>query len=430
MKLTAYLNGIRVGWFEQLQSGSVVLEYDRAWQQLGGRRELSLSLPKSRKVHSGDGPVNYLWNLLPDNNAVLERWARRFNVSPRNPVRLLAHVGLDAAGAVQLVDSDKHDQAGLHGEDGFELRAESDIAAHLRELRGDPSAWVTTQEHEGYFSLPGAQGKFTLLRTPGGWATPTGATASTHIAKPGVNGLVRSDLNEHLTMRAAALLGLHVAHSRVAHFEDQTAIIVTRFDRAPGKGTTIERLHQEDFAQVAGVHPSAKYQNEGGPGIARIAALMREHLGRSAGRDITRFFEATLFNWASLGTDAHAKNYAIVYGWDGNSRPTLAPLYDLGSALAYPEISERNAKLAMSYAGNYKAREIQPSHIASEAERIGLDRAWAIERAREIVVGLPDALSSATAEAPLHGDDAAFAHRLVDAGARRSAVLLRQLDRE
>jgi serine/threonine-protein kinase HipA len=374
--------------------------------------------------------VNYLWNLLPDSTEVLERWARRFSVSPRNPVRLLAHVGLDAVGAVQLVNSDVHDEPALPSGGGFTPMTDADIAAHLRELRADPAAWVTTQQDEGYFSLAGAQGKFTLLRTPDGWATPSGTTASTHIIKPGVTGLARSDLNEHLTMRAAALLGLHVAQSRVAQFEDQTAIVVTRFDRVPGDDGTVQRLHQEDFAQAAGVHPSAKYQNEGGPGIATIAELMWQHLGRGAGRDIPRFFEATLFNWASLSTDAHAKNYAIRYGLRRTSRPELAPLYDLGSALPFPEISDRRAKLAMSFDGHYRVRDIEPRHIMREAEGIGLDADWARARARELVVGLPEAFSTAVAEMPLERDGAAFARRLIDAAAQRSTALLTQLDRQ
>lgn len=189
----------------------------------------------------------------------------------------------------------------------------------------------------------------------------------------------------------------------------------------------MERLHQEDLAQAAGVHPAVTYQNDGGPGIAQIAGLLREHLGRSAVPDLSRFFEATLFNWASLGTDAHAKNYAILYSPRRGTRPTLAPLYDLGSALAYPEISDRNARLAMSYAGHYRAREIQQSDIAREAEGIGLEAEWAITRARELASGLPEALSSAAAESHLGGGDATFAARLVDRARERSAALLAQL---
>lgn len=41
----------------------------------------------------------WLWGLLPDNEAILARWGQRFQVSPRNPWGLLAHVGEDCAGA-------------------------------------------------------------------------------------------------------------------------------------------------------------------------------------------------------------------------------------------------------------------------------------------------------------------------------------------
>lgn len=430
MKLTAYLNGTRVGWFEQLRTGAIALEYDASWQNESGRRELSWSLPKSRKRHEGSEPGNYLWNLLPDNDQVLGRWGRRFGVSPRNPMALLANVGLDAAGAVQLADSEEHTEPELSGPGRVEPLTEAMIAEHLRELRADPSAWVTTQDLGGYFSLPGAQAKFTLLRTGEGWATPTGMAASTHIVKPGIAGYARSDLSEHLTMRAAGLLGLRVAKSRMMRFEEQTAIVVKRFDRASSDRGAIERLHQEDFAQAAGVHPAEKYQNAGGPGIARIAGLLREHLGRAAEPSLSRFFEATLFNWASLGTDAHAKNYAMLYNLNDRSRPMLAPLYDLGSALAYPEISDRNATLAMSYGGHSRVRDIQPSHIVREAGGIGLEEEWAISRARELVDGLPEAFSTATAEAGLNGDDATFAARLIDEVSGRSLMLLKQLDRK
>ena len=429
MRLTAYLNGSRVGWFEQLTTGAITLEYDPVWRREGGRRELSWSMPKSRRRHTGEEPGNYLWNLLPDNDEVLERWGRRFGVSSRNPMALLANVGLDAAGAVQLVDREVHDEPELHGPGGFEPLTETIIAEHLRELRRDPSAWVMTQKREGYFSLPGAQAKFTLLKTEDGWATPTGATASTHIVKPGINGFARSDLNEHLTMRAAALLELNVATSRMILFEDQTAIVVERFDRIAGDDGRIERLHQEDFAQAAGVHPTKKYQNDGGPGIAAISRIINERLGRMAIPGLTRFFEATLFNWAALATDAHAKNYAMLYGLHRLSRPVLAPLYDVGTALAYPEINDRTAKLAMSYGGHYRADEIQPRHIVREAEGIGLNPEWAMERARGLAGDLPDAFSNAATQARLHGDDAKFAARLVDQASTRSSKLLAALDR-
>lgn len=423
MRLTAYVDGVRVGWFEQNSGGAVALEYDRAWQQRRSRVELSVSLPKSRRRHDGGGPVNYLWNLLPDNVDVLERWGRHFGVSPRNPVALLAHVGLDAAGAVQLVDTDVEDSPILIGGGGFEVIGDGGVATHLRRLRLDPAAWAPGDLDGGYFSLAGAQSKFTLARTPDGWAVPLGRSASTHIVKPGVRGLALSDLSEHLTMRAASLLGLNVAESALERFEDQAAIVVTRFDRR-FEGDEVTRVHQEDLAQATGLHPSQKYQNDGGPGIAAIGALLGTELQSGAAAAVSQFFDATLFNWAALGTDAHAKNYALI---SADRRPSLAPLYDLGSGLAYPEINNRKAKLAMSYGGHYRAVEIEPRHIVAEAAGVGIAEAQVMERARVLTANLPDAFDQAVREADLTGDERVFAATLVDRARERADVLSRQL---
>lgn len=430
MRLTAYLNGIRVGWFEQRGTDSAItLEYDTAWQRRAGRLELSWSLPKSRRRHAGAAPENYLWNLLPDNDEVLTRWGRRFGVSSRNPLSLLARVGLDAAGAVQLVSSDEWDAPELPGEGDTQPTDEAGIAAHIRRLRRDPSAWATPDHDGGYFSLAGAQSKFTLAKTTDGWGIPLGRAASTHIVKPGVTGLARSDLNEHLTMRAAHVLGLQVATTRVMRFEDETAIVVSRFDRARAPDGSVVRRHQEDFAQATGTHPATKYQNEGGPGIFTIAAVMRQNLGSAADADIARFFEATLFNWAALGTDAHAKNYALMHPAQRTARAGLAPLYDLGSALAYPEINNRRARLAMSYDGRYRTFEIEPRHLIREAASLALDEEWVIDHARHLVTGLAPALRQATDEAALSGDDARFAGDLIDRAQERAEQLGRQLNR-
>src|SRR5690606_40404170 len=107
----------------------------------------------------------------------------------------------------------------------------------------------------------------------------------------------------------------------------------------------------------------------------------------------------------------------------------LAPLYDLGSALAYPEISNRKAKLAMSYAGHYRTFEIEPRHLVQEAAGLGLPGDWVIERALRLVAELPEALSSAADQAPLTGEAAHFAGALVDRAAERSAQLRAELER-
>ena len=105
-----------------------------------------------------------------------------------------------------------------------------------------------------------------------------------------------------------------------------------RFDRYRDKRDgLIKRIHQEDCCQALGVHPNRKYQSEGGPGIPEIMDLLRFTKAPDIDRD--RFMRAQAFNGLIGGTDAHAKNYSILYEPGGAFR--LMPLYDLISFLPY-----------------------------------------------------------------------------------------------
>jgi serine/threonine-protein kinase HipA len=64
-------------------------------------------MPLGAKEHGRSVVEAFLWNLLPDNERVLARWAAKFQVSARNVFALLSHVGEDCAGAVQFVTTDR-----------------------------------------------------------------------------------------------------------------------------------------------------------------------------------------------------------------------------------------------------------------------------------------------------------------------------------
>lgn len=66
---------------------------------------------------------------------------------------------------------------------------------------------------------------------------PTGRAASTHIIKPGIRGLEKGALNEHLSLTAASHCDLRAAPSNVMAFGDQQAIAVTRYDRDTDRRT-------------------------------------------------------------------------------------------------------------------------------------------------------------------------------------------------
>ena len=161
----------------------------------------------------------WLWGLLPDNEAVLRRWARHFHVSASSPFSLLSTpVGEDCAGAVRFAPPAELDRA-----TGPRLArslgsATSEVArAPARAARGLDSL-ARSRSFTGQFSLAGAQAKTALLFQDGRWGVPSGSTPTTHILKPAVAGLDDHDLNEHLCLDAARRAGLIAARTRDRSF--------------------------------------------------------------------------------------------------------------------------------------------------------------------------------------------------------------------
>ena len=125
--------------------------------------------------------------------------------------------------------------------------------------------------------------------------------------------------------RLARTAGLIVPNSTVQHFGDEIAIVVERYDRVRSGGRW-SRIHQEDMCQALGLHPTGKYESDGEPEYARLQNCCVNNRAIPE-EDVQSFVDATAFNWLIAGTDAHAKNYALLLGGSGAVR--LAPLYDL-----------------------------------------------------------------------------------------------------
>jgi serine/threonine-protein kinase HipA len=373
------------GTLTRLRGGRLRFEYDPDYDGT----PLSLSMPTQVRAHADGVVTPWLWGLLPDNEAVLRRWAREFHASASSPFSLLSTpVGEDCAGAVRFASPDELDRILTRRGDVTWL-SDEDVAARLRELEEDSTAWLG-RTFTGQFSLAGAQAKTALLQRGGRWGVPAGATPTSHILKPAVSGFDDHDLNEHLCLDAARRAGLLVARTAVARFGNETAVVVTRYDRDERAGE-ISRVHQEDLCQALGIHPSRKYQNEGGPTPTGIAALLRAAMPPAVADDaVARFADALIFNWLIAGTDAHAKNYSLLLAGDA---VRLAPLYDIASALPYG-VHERRLRLAMKVGGRYDVAVWQNPWPAT-ARDLGLDAAALTERARELAAVVPGAFAAA-----------------------------------
>jgi serine/threonine-protein kinase HipA len=347
------MNGRMMGTI-RYRSGRISFVYEESWRQDRSAFPLSLSMPLASAEHGHARIEAFLWGLLPDNDRVLENWARRFQVSPRNAFRLITHVGEDCAGAAQFIRPDRLETLRAEpAEPEIDWLTEDDIADRLRRLRVDHSLWRTPTD-TGQFSLAGAQPKTALLMERGRWGIPSGRTPTTHILKPPTGEWDGHAENEHFCLSLARACGLVVPNSSVRSFGEEIAIVIERYDRLRA-GDKWLRVHQEDMCQALGVHPARKYESEGGPGIRQIVDLLRER-SSNPDEDVTAFIDAIMFNWLIAGTDAHAKNYALLIG--GNGAVRLAPLYDLASVLPYRSIDQEKAKLAMKIGGEYRLRNI------------------------------------------------------------------------
>lgn len=406
-KLAVLLFGARLGTLTCDRNGKLGFVYHDGARSKRHAMPLSLSLPLLRREH-GHAPVDaFLWGLLPDNENVLDRWGREFHVSSRNPFALLAHVGEDCAGAVQIVSEERAASIEGPGPVRVEWLTEAGVAERLRSLRVDETAWSRADD-EGRFSLAGAQPKVALFHDGDRWGIPIGRTPTTHILKPGIPGLDAQAENEHFCLALARAAGIPAAASEIARFDDELAIVVDRYDRAVQAGRIL-RVHQEDACQAMAVHPARKYEVDGGPGARAIAELIREH-SRKPDEDLETFADALAFNWLIGGTDAHAKNYSFLIGADGRVR--LAPLYDVASALPYDHLQVRKLRLAMRIGGKYRLWEIGRHEWTKLAGELRMDSEALVARVRAMAARLPDLAAELRGQLSAAGLDPAAMERL------------------
>ncbi len=384
-ELVALLNGREIGRIHRDKRGRLSFVYAEDWRRAREAHPLSLSMPIAAVKHGHAVTEAFLWGLLPDNEAILSQWARKFHVSARNSFALVSQVGEDCAGAVQFVRPERLEACLSAKAEPVEWLDEHAVAERLRLLQADPSAWRMLRD-TGQFSLTGAQPKTALFFKNGRWGVPSGRTPTTHILKPPTGTFDGHAENEHFCLILARRLGLPTAASAIVRFEDQTAIVIERYDRRRIEGQIL-RIHQEDVCQALGVPPTQKYENEGGPGAKAIIALLRTHSSDQEA-DVSTFLDALAFNWLTAATDEHAKNYSLLIGSAGHVR--LAPLYDLASALPYNDMHFQKLKLAMKIGPDYRLRDIGEREWRRLAENIRSDPDALLQRITDLAARLPD----------------------------------------
>ena len=399
-ELLILIEGTLAGRIHADKSGRLSLSYEEAWRASAQGYSLSVSMPLADVRYPQKSVWPFLWNLLPENPNVLQRWAQQYHVSAGNPFRLLAHVGADVPGAAQFIPPEWLAEIQAEQHPSVEWINIDELRERLSQLRADISA-VRRPGDIGKMSLPGAQAKTAFYRDPqtNRWGVPGGRTPTTHIIKPcipGFDGLVE---NEHLCQDIAARLGTPAARSFVLML-DQPYIVVERYDRLPpAPGTELpRRIHQEDVCQALGLMPTRKYQEDGGPDISQITTLIRR-VSADPEADVERFLKANMFNWLIGGTDAHAKNYSFLI--DAGDVIRLAPLYDLSSQLPYPDLITQ--RVAMRIGDHYDIARVRLADWQNLARSCALNEEQVIGMLMDMARALPEVVSAAHAKARTDG---------------------------
>lgn len=316
--LDVFLGESLVGVIVLTPSGNVVFSFDEDYIENPGRPTLSLfykgedgGLIDEARVYSHRLPP-FFSNLLPEGDL------RRYVIA----------------------------QAGLKGDKEFALLGVlgEDLPGNVRVRAPDGDEWPPGEEPEQggqgalRFSLAGVQLKFSaIMNTSGGLTIPTSGLGGDWIVKLPSASFAHVPENEYSMLELARMCGLDVPETRLVAVDsieslprnidriESNALAVKRFDRGEGGA----RVHMEDFAQVYGLYPAAKYDRVNYRSICEVL------VAETGTQGVVEFTKRLVFNLLIGNADMHAKNWSLIYP-DGVT-PQIAPAYDFVSTIAYLE---------------------------------------------------------------------------------------------
>jgi serine/threonine-protein kinase HipA len=169
-----------------------------------------------------------------------------------------------------------------------------------------------------------------------------------YILKPQIADYPEVPENEDLTMRFAHVAGIEVPLHGLLYGRDHSlTYFIRRFDRGPRN----EKIHVEDFAQLAGLSRETKYRSS----MEQVVGLINKYCTFPAVERL-KLFRLTLFCFLVGNEDMHLKNFSIIYR---NDVITLSPAYDLlNTTIVLPNSDEEIALPLNGKKNNLKQKDI------------------------------------------------------------------------
>lgn len=402
-----------VGFLTGNDPSDTVFAYSEAYLASKQTAPISVSLPLQALSFSPAQTKNFFDSLLPEGftRRTVAQW---IHADEEDYLTILHALGCECLGALQIT---AEDEARKPCYEPLSLEQVKALAAE----GAFKSAELVTESH---LSLAGASGKVGLYYDGNAWYQPRGTAPSTHIVKQSHVRLKHLVQNEQLALMTAKACGLDVAESFIINTgsgaDEEILLATRRYDRLfPKKGTAISglsvplRLHQEDFAQALGIPASRKYEREGDGYLRQMFSLLRRYSADPI-RDMTRLWDQIVFSYLIGNTDAHIKNYALLYSADLSSL-RLAPAYDLIGATVYPMASKA---LSVRIGRAARIEEVTEADFELAAREAGLGVRMAMARYRELASRFTPALreSAETLAEEGYAEAKEIARRILETG--------------
>ena len=230
------------------------------------------------------------------------------------------------------------------------------------------------------FSLAGVQLKLSAIGYPHRQLSIPASSVGGHwivkLPSPAYPGLPE---NEFSMMEFARAIGIQVPEIGLVSLGDirgvptqwaqlkGNAYYIRRFDRGP-KG---KRVHIEDFNQIYGQFPEAKYKNYSYTNMASDIWRLTDEA------QFKEFVRRLIFNVAIGNNDMHLKNWSLIYR-DGRT-PQLAPAYDFVSTVRFIT----DDRLALSIAKEKAPTQLNLALLERFARKGQVPTKLVLETARE-----------------------------------------------
>lgn len=355
-RLEVLLHNIPVGALAETPDRGAEFKFLDTYRDLALRPVLGQrfedDLEKVYRSRRGQSLPDFFSNLIPEGR-LRDVIVETAGLKAGDDLELLAFVGRDLPGAVS-VQALEADPAGSFSAGTPESRAEE----------GEPPV------QEGLrFSLAGVQLKFSMLREADKLTFPAKDSGGEWIVKFDSPAFPSLPENEISMLEWARAAGFEVPECHLHGVEDvmgfprryakagTRVLAVRRYDRLPGR-----RVHQEDFAQAAGLPPTRKYDQITHDVMAR---LIRKFVDEDAVEELVR---RLVFTVAIGNNDAHLKNWSLVY--PDTIRARWSPLYDEVATVAWEGLDRT---LALKLAGTKDFNRIDRATFGRFAEGAQMD---------------------------------------------------------